>query len=418
VVIAGAITSLVSAAQRESGQSRVIAIASDLAQSELEQLRAKKFSQLVALSETATVPAGGLSFTVNRTSGWASEAATTPTGCSSTANTPEALQVKVSVTWQSMTRRPVELDTLIAAPVSEETKGNFVVQINDRNGAGVPAIPVSMTGPEAASGSTDADGCLRFSSLEQGAYTLAFQKAGYVDRDHVNAISVRVTVNGGETGSKSFDYDQGGGFNVRFVRQTTAAPTPTTPVSVPGAMVTNAGVPSVAATMSANASPSVANAIARHPKLLWPHTSQYGVHADNCDTQTAVGSVPVAPAQTAPAQVDIPVPWLQVQSDLGAYSSVAPSVRARFVTPCGTTISDITGGLVGATTVWRSNPVPMPPGALPIVCMYGQASGRWYWTRSTTQSSSMADLGGRSITLTANWAALPNSTNFSQVCSS
>jgi hypothetical protein len=117
----------------------------------------------------------------------------------------------------------VQLDSLVAAPVSEETKGNFVVQVNDRNGEGVGDVPVSMSGPTPSGGNTDATGCLRFTALEQGAYTVTLNKPGYVDRDHTPAPTAAVVVSGGETGSKAFDYDLGGGIKVGFVRQAAKA---------------------------------------------------------------------------------------------------------------------------------------------------------------------------------------------------
>ena len=426
VVIAGAITSLVSAAQRESGQAKVIAIAGDLAQTQLEDLRSKKFAQLVAMNETATVTAGGMSFTVKRESTWASEASTEPVGCSSTANTPEALQVKVSVEWPEM-RRPVELDTLVAAPVSEENTGNFVVQVNDRDAEGVPGVQATMTGSsQTATGQTDDTGCVRFTALQQGPYTLTLTKTGFVDRKHNSPIvDNTITVSGGETGNKTFEYDQGGGVHVGFYKDNGAT---YTAVPVTGAWLKAAGVDSVQPTLSAG------NTIAREPRRLWPSASPYELHADTCETATAVKTVPVArgvfpaaPPATLPPATAQHVIMPQVYATVnGVPPGVESTIRVRITTACGTVIPEFgmaaTGGYLNGT--WTSAKVVVPPGVLSQVCLYGKygnGNNSWYWKREIgthTVTASAADQDpGKRIEYT-NLNGLSGPGNLAAVCNS
>jgi Tfp pilus assembly protein PilV len=410
IVVAGAVTSLITAAQRDSGQSRITAIAGDLAQSELEQLRAMRFGDLVGLSALPrTVPAGGLDFTVTRSSGWASEA--TPgsaVGCSSTANKPEALRVSVSVDWASNPRKPVRVDTLVAAPVSEETTGNFVVQINDRDGEGVGGVTVTMSGPGSSSGTTDSTGCVRFSGLEQGTYTVAFSQAGYVDVNHKTPISATVSVRGGETSSKSFDYDRGGGVNLRFIRHTAAATTAVT--TVPG--VRFQGVDNTVVGVLASG-----NTVATHPYPMWPQVGQYSVFADTCidaTKSTAVTGVAVNPGVTAPAQTDVKLPLVNVTvTGLPAMAN-GTTVKVRVPTPCNTLLPEGSGTVSGGGF---NTQVPVPPGTLPYVCIYGQF-GDWYWKRYTNVTVAPTDTWpGKAVNVDAN-GGLSQSSSAGAVCNS
>ena len=385
VVIAGAVTSVLSAAQQESGQSRVIAIAGDLAQTEVEKLRSQGFGDLQKLVVTPeTVPdvaAGGLKFTVKREGEWAMQGSSGAGGCTVAAKSPEALKISVSVTWASMTRKPVKVDTLVAAPPgSDAGKGNYIVQINRGDGTGVPGVTVSLSGATTLSGATDSTGCIRFNELPAGPYTVAFAHPGYVDVLHQNAVSASVTVNKGETGNKTFEYDQGGGVNVRFLKHTTATP-------VPAAIFTHTNVPVTGVLVAP------ANTDAVEPFPMFPHSSQYEVRAETCASAAAVGGVTVTRGQMDPPRTDLKLPQVRLQlNGLRDISGIDKStLRARIQSPCGT-VATGAAGLTGTlspnqnnpTTWTTTSPVVTPPGTLKSVCIFARSTdGRWAWARGT-----------------------------------
>ena len=98
VIISGSVTSMIVSAQTGSGQQRVQAVAADLAQSTLEDLRSRKFTNLMNLDATTQVTAGGIAYSVRSQSEWAMQGATGATGCDSDSSSPAALKLSTTVT--------------------------------------------------------------------------------------------------------------------------------------------------------------------------------------------------------------------------------------------------------------------------------------------------------------------------------
>jgi Tfp pilus assembly protein PilV len=390
IIISGALTSLITGAQRESGQTRVVAIAGDLAQSELEQLRAKRFTDLTALTGTseAVTTAGGQKFTVTRSSKWASQSTDKATSCSGSANTPSALRVSVSVDWATNPRAPVQLDTLVAAPIAEETNGNFVVQVNNRDGDGVPAVSTSMSGPESASGQTDANGCIRFGSLAAGTYTVTISKSGYVDVNHQNVVTDSVTVKKNDTGSTSFEYDQGGGVWLRFAY--IKSQNPEVLVNAPVAGARFKGQSNTVAGVLSNGNVDVKN-----PFLMWPQTAPYSVLSDSCDLDTtSLANATVLPGVIPVSPTTVKMPQLQLTlTGLPARSAALPdsAIKVRTTSACGTVQPEFSGTRANDTAPWVGR-AAMPPGTLSLMCAYGNFGGTYFWKKFTGVTLTQADI--------------------------
>jgi Tfp pilus assembly protein PilV len=383
VVISGALISLVTGAQRESGSNRVIAVAGDLAQSELEQLRAKRFSDLTELkvAQVDTVTAGGIKYEVTRQSEWASANSEKSGSCSGAASTPSALKVTVSVDWPDNANKPLQLDTLVAAPIAEETTGNFVVQVNDRAGDGVAAVPVTMQGPETVAGQTDDTGCVRFNELTAGNYTVKVQKLGYVDVNHQNLTTKAVTVTKNDTGSASFEYDRGGRVWLRFWRQDGGGTNPPkTPAPVAGARFVGQANTVPGAVSGTN------NSEVRQPYLMWPQTAPYAVFSDSClIDNTSIADAPVTPGGDPQTPIDITLPRVRLEIRQLPAGFPANQIWVRTTSACDTVQPEFSGTFQtvdGQTNVWVGT-AAMPPGTLKMMCAYSrmQYQGRWYWKR-------------------------------------
>jgi len=392
VVISGTVASMISAAQRHSGESRAIAIAGDLAQSELEQFRLRKFDDLVGADETVSgVSSGGLEFTVRRRAVWAMDDGQ-DAACEDAGSIPDALRLIVEVQSDQM-RRPARLDTLVAAPVSRtEEQGTFIVIVKNRDGDPVPGLPVTMDGAgDDQTRPTDDNGCVRFTGLSEGDYTVRFQRAGWVDIKHRNLVEETVTVSGGELGNKTFEYDQGGGVHVRFRQRT--GPGTTGPVAVPGASFNFQNYPLVGSLIAGNA-----EAVEPHP--MWPASGQYAVYADSCAAGDALGGVTVTRGQMDPAPpTDLTLPKIALR--ITGLSNQDVTVNgARIKTACDTTIN-LTGTKTG--TEWTSEMRAAPPGELQL-CIHGTVQVwslpvPWSLTKTYELGTTEPELNGTTQTL-------------------
>lgn len=200
----------------QTGEQRTQAVGADVAQAEMERLRAQKFETLTALAttpETRTVKSAAdrFTYTVVNTSAWAMQAPSGAVSCTNSARNPEALRVSTTVTWPKMGRKPIRFSSLVAAPVgSAAQRGTYVVQVTDRNGAGHSSLTVAMAGPTGVTGVTDVNGCVRFTELPAGAYTVTFAKTGFVTPGGATSVSENVDVVAGQTRSNSWELDRAG----------------------------------------------------------------------------------------------------------------------------------------------------------------------------------------------------------------
>jgi Tfp pilus assembly protein PilV len=379
LMVSAAVVQLVTGAQTQSGQVRIAAIGADLAQSELEMLRSQKFSSLLSLPAGAqNVTAGGQTFSVQKTASWAMESPPGATDCATSGRNPEALKLSVTVTWPQMKRKPITIDSLIAAPPgSRAHRGNYIVQLTDRDALGVQGVLVQLQGAS-MSHQTDENGCVRFSNVPEGDYTVSFAEPGYVDRSNVNAITKPVTVVAGQTGSASFDYDRAGSALVNFRRNSTAA-------AVPGARFVNSNV-TLVGTLQNGGTRAVTPS-------MWPAAEGYAVYADTCTAGPPVAQVTIPQGSQGTTTAQLPGLRLQITE---LPSSADPSAyRARVVTQCGSTLAEVAGGTLvranGNRYTLTSNEIVVPPGTMALACLYKVENGRYYWRESNSVTVAAGD---------------------------
>jgi hypothetical protein len=401
LLIAGGILATLDAATASSGQQKMQAIGTDLAQSELERLRSRSFDELVGLDQSATVMVGGFRYTVTRQSTWAMESPPGASGCSTSSRSPEALRVSTTVRWPNMNRRPVVLDTLVAAPAgSRAHRGAYVAQITDRDGVGLQGLTVTLSGPTSVSGQTDVNGCVRFGDLPEDRYTLSFGSSGYMTAQGQTSISTEVDVVAGQTRSGSWEYDRAGRALVRFVKGNDTS----VHVPVSAAMFDNASMSSLS-----TLSPASANVTS---ELLFPST--YSVWADNCvQARPASPTSVTVPRGATSSRVDVRLPVLSVRTS-GNHPSTGTN-ELRVVTDCGTVFTGIGGSRVSTSGGrWTSDEQAFPYGTNFTVCIVNLNSGTYRWMRrtgvaNTSNSGRLEDLG--------NWnPGSRQSTNPAQVC--
>jgi len=356
------------AASAQSGEQKVQAVAVDVAQTEMDELRGASFDTLRGLNGTPVQrQSGGIDFTIVSRAEQVVDA-NGPVGCATPRNR-DLLRVTTTVSWTPMgTRRPVTVESLVAAPVG--ASGALIVQVLNRNATGVPGIVVNLSGPSTASATTDANGCARWDTLPAGRnYALGFSSAGYVDPEGVNAVTKTFDVPAEQTKVLTFEYDRAGTVPLRFYSELDEDDIPdidedevewyedfgriyTDPERVsfehsrlplPRAFDLNVGPPSPRPSpWDAPAAGSVGG--------LFPFTSPYAVYADGCAAakpasppavslpSDAIGAATVAPGATSATQrIRLPPLIVRVRNSAG---SVPASYRVRVTTACGTVLPD------------------------------------------------------------------------------
>ncbi len=200
LIAAGVAGALIAGAETSADQ-RHRSQASELAQLDQERLKGLSALQLTQLdtAQSRTVTLDGVPYTITSQAQFLNS--TGGAACGSTgAGAAAYYEVYSKVNWASNARPPVQVQSLITPPAG----GTLLTQIEDQTGAPLSGVAVSATGTDAASGTTDANGCAIFSGLDPGDYTLTLTDAGYVDPDDdPSPISLTATVTGTGTATPS-----------------------------------------------------------------------------------------------------------------------------------------------------------------------------------------------------------------------
>lgn len=320
-------------------------VAASVGQKDQERLRAMLATDLAGLDQTRTILSNGISFTVHSTATWVFDGAGT-TDCTTNISN-DYLKISSAVTWPSMgTGRAAVEDSIVSPPVGSfnNNEGSISATVTKATGVGAAGVPVTVSGPSSASGSTNANGCIIFGHLPVGNYTVSVNKPGWVDHNGNQSVSQATSVIAQTTNSVSFDYDVAGAidaiFDTKRVRATkTGTVWPVEPAKADRVRVGNGGLaaPFVKGFGTAN---TWVSAIPAEP--LFPFTDGYKVYAGDCNAndpavqaptpQTA--AVSIAPAGGRdPETVRMPALDLLVQRKTGTASAVAINLARVRITP-------------------------------------------------------------------------------------
>lgn len=229
VVIALGVFASLDTASGISGSNKARAIASGLAQEDLERLRSFKAAALTGLDQTRPQRVAGVLYTiVSRT-----DPVSDPSGaatCASNDSNGSYLKASSTVTWPAMRGiDPVRMDTLIAQP--NPAAGALAVTITNAANGPVPNIPVTITGPETFTESTNSEGCVLYGNLPIGEYTITVQAPGYVEANGtpLESYSRAVEVVGQSTTTQAIRMDRPGTATISFRAGSPSSSTATDP---------------------------------------------------------------------------------------------------------------------------------------------------------------------------------------------
>lgn len=325
IVTAGAgVLVAMNSATDQTAQQRQQAAAANIAQNQLETLRSQKFSFLTAnvgtdftVNPAPTV--GGTTYDVKWRADWAMQAQPGAVGCTSNARNPEALRITSTVTWPRMRRAPVVFSSLVAAPAgSAAQRGAYLVQITDRNGAGLSGIPVTMRGngggTSTVSGSTDAFGCVRFGELVPGNYDVESAPTGYITPDGASSVDDPASVVAGQTRNSSYEIDRPGSAVIAFKFDNNTGSGTNLVNATPPKVVTiaNSGLSSP---ILKNVTGGVGSTLSTGQ--LYPFSGSYAAYADGCTSAQPPGplSFTITPSTAlgVPTPLNLQMPALDLQ---------------------------------------------------------------------------------------------------------
>jgi hypothetical protein len=208
---------------------------------------------------------------------------TAPNNTTSSCNVPSGggalayKRVTVTVTWPDMGGvAPVTSQTLLTPPSGsyDPDEGHVLVRVLDRNAAPLAGQTVTLTGPEAASQPTTAEGCTFFAYLEPGDYDVSLTTAGYVDRQGGAPAVQTVAVQPGQIRNLSFDYDRAATLQVGLVAPAGAA--------IPAGLAMTVANTSLAVGTKPFPEASTGAGATRTIRPLFPDLGGYQVWAGDC----------------------------------------------------------------------------------------------------------------------------------------
>jgi Tfp pilus assembly protein PilV len=335
-LLAVGIFSALDAASARTGAIKSRAIAANVAQADLERMRAMELSNVSNLRETYTKTLDGIPFVVSSRADWVSDASGTASCASASASKADYLKISSTVTWPAMAGiRPVVLTSVIAPPSGSfgTNQGSLAVQVTDPAGQPVVGKTVSLSGPASFTESTNELGCVLWGFLVAGNYTVTLG-GGCMDHLGNDPVSTAASVTGGAVNAISLECGVPG---------TISANADTVPRNVSNVVqaaksaplrwltVAHSGMGGTGMRLFGTGSP--VTSITTSP--LYPFTDPYAVYGGNCarqDPRTAPNTG-TAVMQTAPpggtvGPVTVRQPAINVDVDDGTTQISGATVTA------------------------------------------------------------------------------------------
>ena len=341
IVVLGTL-SLIDNATGQSVENRSRARAAQLAEQEQENLRAQPVATLAGdastgrtgSSRTSTVKVGGIDYTVTSTVQWLRDANSSAPSCTDD-GIAEYLQLTTTVDDKlgSDGVAAVRQVTLLTPPAGAfgDHTGTLAVKLVDRTGSTpITGQTVSLTGPQAGSQATNAQGCAVFNYFTSGDYTASFARAGYVDplgRNPGQATG-RIVDNGIAVVTQRFD-------RAASIRATIS------PGQAYGVTVANSAISNGTGTLSFPATPSASTLSSTQTASgLFPFSDGYAVYSGTCSannpslyTGQTVASTAINPGDVNRA-VNVTQPLVNLTVKRGT-SNVGNAVVKAFQTDSG-----------------------------------------------------------------------------------
>jgi prepilin-type N-terminal cleavage/methylation domain-containing protein len=354
-VVTGGVYAGIDGPAKVSGNAKARAAAANLAQTEQETMRSKRFVDLQNYNNTRTQAVDGVNFTIVSRADWVDDSSAS-SGCSVGGTQGDYLKLTSTVSWPGGgAGNPVAITSVMAPPVDDGTNGtgNIVMRLQDQAGGPVAGIPVTIDGRTTVTRTTDSAGCAVFSNVPAGDYTATFSQSGYVDNQNVQLVSVPASLRAGDTVQLTHAYARAAAVKVTFVdsannsiswpRASVAGGTLLSPLKLTGAAPLSTG------------------------QTLYPTTSgSYVAWAGNCaDPGASYDGIaqpsPAPPGGIATAVVTVPTLKLSASST-GIIGTPRVTVKSADAT-CTDTFAAPAASLNSGTYTW---PISLPYGTYTV----------------------------------------------------
>jgi Tfp pilus assembly protein PilV len=305
LVIAGGVLAGIEGPSRTAAQNETRSQASDLAQQDQDRMRSMTFSSLVGYTQTTPVTVGHVTYQRYSSAIWIHDD-NDPDSCQTQNNNNQGDYLKITSRVTPPNGSPVELDSLMAAPPGQYTnKGTLAVLLTNHLNQPVVGQSVTITGPDNMTVPTNSIGCAVFGLVTKGNYMVTFSRAGWLDPDGVNAVSLPTSVTASSTTIVPHQYAPSGRINVSVDTKVGAA----APVASPAkaVMISNSGITTGTLTFNAPASPTQGSS--SFALDVYPFQSGYNVWAGACTANdpTKYGQAPATATPAAGGSANVTV---------------------------------------------------------------------------------------------------------------
>jgi Tfp pilus assembly protein PilV len=211
VVVLGVLKGL-DTANRSSGREKARAVAAALTEQDQERLRSFRAIDLANYDQTQTVTVNKIKYRVDSKAEWVRDSTGGTESCTNSASQADYLRIVTTTSSGLITTpiQPITMASLVAAPIGAfgKNQGTLGVQVNDRDGNGVPGLMVNIAGSANVQNPTNAVGCAIFAYVPSGTYTVTLNQAGWVDPAGNTVSTKGATVADGTVAITTMPYDE------------------------------------------------------------------------------------------------------------------------------------------------------------------------------------------------------------------
>jgi type II secretory pathway pseudopilin PulG len=181
-MVAVAVLAGVDAAGRSTGREKAKAVAVSLAEQDQERMRGIAAKQVTEVTQMGPYTINGATYNVASKAEWIDDATGGTDSCSNTGSKASYIRMTTTVSASNLSN-PVVISSLVEPPIStaDAGEGYLAVQVNDKDGTGVPGVTVHAAGPTTDDQTTNQAGCAVFGRVGVGTYDVTLAKTGYVD---------------------------------------------------------------------------------------------------------------------------------------------------------------------------------------------------------------------------------------------
>jgi Tfp pilus assembly protein PilV len=281
IVVLGVLKGL-DTANKSSGREKARAVAAALTEQDQERLRSFRAVDLANYDNTRILTVNNVKYTIESRAEWVRDSTGGTESCNNSASQADYMRIVTKTTSGFVTTPipPITMASLVAAPIGAfgANQGTLGVQVNDRDGNGVPGKTVYISGTAILDNPTNAVGCAIFAYVPAGPYTVTLNQTGWVDPAGKTISTKSPTVTSGTVAIETMPYDQASSVTATF--DTVTAHDGLVPAKATSLSGSNASVPTTGGLRTWGAGPTFKSSI--DATGMFPFDDGYGMFGGGC----------------------------------------------------------------------------------------------------------------------------------------